>query len=165
MKSIRDKHLETFSRMADVDVQYSMGTAQDLLATFNLCRPQDWNVDLHEIRRQSEMFPAAFHIATLDDKMIGKKQLGHHGTNQWRIQDFPEEAPSLRGANLLFNQFFRKLHENEYILVGGEGVASLGAIIRQFQCWQVEIRQSLADPVFNGCVLGRDVVVVVTVKN
>ena len=60
--------------MADGDVQYSTGTAQDLLATFNLCRSQEWNVDLHEIQRQFEMFPAAFHIATLDDKMIGKRQ-------------------------------------------------------------------------------------------
>ena len=60
--------------MAHVGVQYSTGTAQDLLATFNLCRSQEWNVDLHEIQRQFEMFPATFHIATLDGKMIGKRQ-------------------------------------------------------------------------------------------
>ena len=52
------------------------------------------------------------------DKIVWTLKVG----DQWQIHDFHEEAPTLiGGANLLFHHIiFKKLHENEEILVEKE---------------------------------------------
>ena len=47
--------------------------------------------------------------------------LNYWNFKQWRIQDFPEggHQPQRGGANILFDRFSQKLHENEKKLTGG----------------------------------------------
>ena len=47
--------------------------------------------------------------------------LNYWNLKQWQIQDFPERGcqPQRGGANILFDQFSQKLHENEKKLTWG----------------------------------------------
>ena len=52
--------------------------------------------------------------------------LNYWNLKQWRIQDFPEGGqPQRGGANILFDRFSQKLHENEKKLTWGVSLRPL----------------------------------------